>query len=127
MAEAAPENPKCANCGAEPRPDTQFCYNCGKHLESAGHDDRDPLAAEEENKSLADLEKALAASRENDGKQRTKLDTAARERRKARIAQRKPVEIVWNAGSGPSLIYVGAVAVIFILVLFTVVLIVFWK
>ena len=134
MAEAILEKPACANCGAEVRPDTQFCYNCGKQL------DEDPPPIEkpadliepaiiesEKNESLADLEKALAASRVNAEDPRSKLEAAARERRKARVAQRRPIEITWNAGNGPNWAYLAAVAVIFLLVLMTVLLTVFWK
>jgi zinc-ribbon domain len=116
MAEPIAGKEKCANCGAEIRPDTQFCYGCGRAVARPGP----PAKAEPPADSLRDLEVALAASRVDDGS-KSKVETASAERRKARVAQRKPLEIVWEA-TGPGLVYFIVAAVIFLFVVAVVLL-----
>ena len=130
MTEPTVENRVCEKCRAEIRPDTQFCYNCGTHIDemSSESEPAATLVESEENESLADLEKALAASRVESSDGRAKLEAAARERRLARNARRKPIEIVWEpVGQLVGLTYFVAVGVIFVLVLLLVLLTVFWK
>jgi hypothetical protein len=116
MAEEIVEKPVCGNCGADVRPDTQFCYNCGKSVSEGG------------NESLADLEKALAASRVNAGDSKAKLELAAAERRRARITSRKPPEVVWEAPTdGSNRLYFLIALMIFVLAVGIVLLTVFFK
>ena len=111
MAEPIAKKETCENCGADVRPDTQFCYGCGRSVaktESVAEPD-------DSNDSLRDLEAALAATRV-DETPKSKIESAAAERRKARVAQRKQVEVVWEP-AGPRLSYFIAAAVIFLFVL----------
>ena len=132
MAEAILEQEVCLNCGAEVRPDTQFCYNCGKAVSPlpAVHGDATAKVAEvdEKDSSLADLEKALAASRIAANDPKSKIEAAAAERKRARIGQRKPLEVVWDRPeTGLNWVYFLSVAVIFVLVLITVAVTILWK
>ncbi|MEP6944425.1 MAG: zinc ribbon domain-containing protein [Acidobacteriota bacterium] len=114
MAEPKLEREVCVNCGAEVRPDTQFCYSCGKSVSKKDAARAEVVPAQtESSESLAALERALAVSRTEDAV-KTKLDTAAVERKRARSGNRKPLEIVWEP-LGPSIVYFIAVAVLFIL------------
>ena len=130
MAEAILEKEVCANCGVEVRPDTQFCYNCGKSVMAQSSDGAAKVdsVSPEENESLADLEKALAASRPVLDDSKSKLETAAAERRRARVGHRKPLEIVWDRpGTDANRIYLLVVLLIFVFVVATVFVTVFWK
>ncbi len=127
MAKATLEKEACVNCGADIRPDTQFCYSCGKDLFPSATADGGEAEPVEQDEVLADLEKALAASRTAPGDSKAKIDAAASERRRSRIGQRKPLEIVWEPSSEISWVYLVSVGVIFVLVLLTVLMVVFWK
>ena len=129
MAEAILEQEVCLNCGAEVRPDTQFCYNCGKSVSQLPTPQAVKVAnVAEKDSSLADLEKALAASRIAENDPKSKIEAASAERRRARIGQRKPLELVWDRQETRlNWAYFLSVAVIFVLVLITVAVTVFWK
>ncbi len=105
----------CTKCGADIRPDTQFCYGCGTALTPTGNavETAEPTADDASNESLADLERALAASRVA-GVPKSRLDSAAEQRRRARIGNRKQSGVVWEP-AGPSLIYFIAALAIFLI------------
>ncbi len=65
------------------------------------------------NESLAQLERALAASR-TEGAAKANLGLAAGQRKRARSGNRKPLEVVWEPADS-SVIYFIAVALLFIL------------
>lgn len=111
MAEVKAEKAKCWNCGADVRPDTQFCYSCGRSV----IEPEPPPIEKPHDEGLKALEAALAASRTEESS-KTKLESAAAERRKARVSYRKPLEIVWEP-AGPGVAYYIAAAVIFLFVL----------
>lgn len=129
MPEAILEKESCLNCGVEVRPDTDFCYNCGKPIPLLPTDTQEADSeVDEKDASLADLERALAASRIEAKDPRSKIETAAAERRRARIGQRKPIEMIWDRPEpDANWVYLLSVGVIFVLVLLAVYLTVFWK
>ncbi len=136
MAETSKKKTGCPKCGAEIRPDTQFCYSCGAALaenaiEPAADDmaeaSRDGSVESETESSLADLEARLASDFPPVDPVKTKLESAANERRRARRIAKKQYEVVWEPADGASYrLYFLVVALVFVaaaaIVLFTVVL-----
>jgi hypothetical protein len=109
--EAVLENPVCASCGAEVREGTSFCYACGKPVNGPPIDPPEDLeivqekeveaevpAAAENAELAAALSKAETDAAENAPLERQNSENrirAARERRAARNAKRKPVRVEW--------------------------------
>lgn len=136
MAETSKKKTGCPKCGAEIRPDTQFCYSCGAALaenaiEPAADDmaeaSRDGSVESETESSLADFEARLASDFPPVDPVKTKLESAANERRRARRIAKKQYEVVWEPADGASYrLYFLVVALVFVaaaaIVLFTVVL-----
>jgi hypothetical protein len=90
MEDVAVENPVCAACGAEVRPDTQYCYNCGTAVsETAGGE----MTVAETTEGPAKL--APAAKEILPGSM-PRLETAAAMRQRPKSSQRKTVEIIWE-------------------------------
>jgi len=112
MAKVGKKAGTCGNCGLEVRPDTQFCYNCGKSVAVATAE-----PGSEAKKSLEDLEKALAAEFPAVSESRSKLESAAAERRRARKGLRKPVVVVWEPiPAGGNRLYYLLALLIFVIV-----------
>jgi hypothetical protein len=115
MAETALEKATCVFCGAVAREDTAFCYNCGKPIDS----ERDGiLNGASKNGSLpeetpiqkpgSDLTKDLETVSE--GEQLSSQDplaVAAAKRKRARLSQRKPKQVVWiSTEESSNLVYI---------------------
>ena len=122
MVEAVAEKPVCAKCGSDVREGTTFCYNCGSPV---GVPADEPI---DHDKTLVMEPKAEAPeqSSENslDGGDRVKK--AAKERKKARVTSRQPVEYRWEPVSDLSYPLIWAVIVTLIVAL-AAGLMVFWK
>jgi len=103
MAETALEKETCRSCGVDVREDTAFCYNCGKPV--APQTKEVPLMASEPNgtaedsaveKPGSDLQKDLERMFGTEKiSSQDRLAVAAAERKKARIFQQKPRQLVW--------------------------------
>ena len=120
MAVPKREKEVCVNCGADVRPDTQYCYSCGRSVTKIENAKEVPVRTEPiQNESLAELEKALAASRTAEVTKERSM-SASVERKRARSVNRKPLEIVWEP-AGPNIVYFIAVALLFILAVIIVV------
>src|SRR5436309_11446136 len=115
MAETTLEKATCRSYGVEVREDTAFCYNCGKpvttpSMESTaivsgpnGSDDATPIEKPASNLQR-DLERMFRAE---ETPSPDKLAIAAAERKKARLSQRKPRQLVWiSADETPNAVYV---------------------
>ena len=136
MAGTSKKKTGCPKCGAEIWPDTQFCYSCGAALaenaiEPAVEDKAEAsqivASGSETESSLADLEARLASDFPPADPVKTKLESAANERRRARRIAKKQYEVIWEPADGASYrLYFLVVALVFVaaaaIVLFTVVL-----
>jgi hypothetical protein len=127
----------CPKCGAEIRPDTQFCYSCGAALVELAREsttipaeitevkaDEVPASrpASETESSLADLEAKLASDFPPADPAKSKLESAAAERKRARRISKKQHEVVWEPADDASyrlyylvvlLVFVAAAAIVF--------------
>ena len=134
MPEATLESEICESCGADVRPGTEFCYNCGKSLgaeapvaqdqteESNGSNDNESRA------SLEDLETALAAEFPPTVEAKSRMESAAAARRRARKVFRKVPETVWEpAPEGLGRLYLLVAILIFIAAAAVVMVTVIWK
>jgi predicted amidophosphoribosyltransferase len=93
----------CAKCGADIRENTAFCYRCGTQVQEESSPDAAAVDAppeiEAEERTRAALDD-LAARLKEDAKDDKDLAKAAGERRRARIAQRKPKAPTWEPDDG---------------------------
>jgi uncharacterized Zn finger protein (UPF0148 family) len=103
MATGTEQNPEtCANCGADVRENTAFCYKCGTRVSVPTEEVEPPEPVDEAGvderarTALDDLAERLRKDEAED----KQLAKAASERRKARIAQRKPKEPTWEPDDG---------------------------
>lgn len=104
MSETVDETPICDICGAEVREGSQFCYNCGGSVSK-------PEGLSE---TLVAIPKPEASS---DTVQGTSAKFEKARRRNVRAANRQPVELVWQQGSGVGLPFlIGALVLISIAV-----------
>lgn len=93
MIETVPEKALCASCGVDVREGTQFCYNCGKPVTNGILEKVNNLEkVDVTNESISDKNQKPSEKAE-------KLATAAAERKKSRIGQRKPKKVVWEEPS----------------------------
>ena len=128
MAETTLEKVTCENCGLDIRKNTQFCYNCGKHFAEAAAESNDiePVAMSDEARTALDDLAGRFKADEADSADR--LAFAAAERKKARVAPKKPKEAVWEAIDGrPSIFFFVSSFLIFVIVAAVVFITVYWK
>lgn len=130
MAEAILEKAVCEKCGVDVRENTSFCYNCGNPVKSPEPEpvlETKPEAKEEDAASKAALEDLAERFRMEDAPGE-KLAKAAAERRKARVAQRKPKVDVWEPTDESSSVLLLVLSLIITGIAAAVVfLMVFWK
>ena len=108
----------CAACGVGVHPESQYCYNCGEELDvrsdSGRPIERPDLAAETERPILmptfASKDSAPVSRLSNaDGakeKSNEQLEPASSLRRRTRVMERKPREIVWEPAGGPNVVLI---------------------
>lgn len=97
----------CLECGADVRDGTQFCYACGK-----------PVLKDATPDAVVEAEDPSEAKETIDSKteKSEKLASAAAERKKSRIGQRKPKQVVWEEpGASSTRIYALLCVLIFVL------------
>jgi hypothetical protein len=101
----------CAACGVGVRPESQYCYNCGEEIDAAPDSER-PI---ERPDLAADAEKPILmptfASKE---KSNEPLEPASALRRRTRIMELKPREIVWEPAGGPNVVLIISTLVLVI-------------
>lgn len=96
MEKTVVEDPVCAACGAEVRPDTQYCYNCGAAIFEGSADEPSAKDSAPEDVKLSNgsgTKEVLPGSM-------PRLETAAAMRQRPKLSQRKTVEIVWEKPDG---------------------------
>lgn len=122
--EAVTEKPACAKCGAEVRDGTAFCYACGAPVVETVADpavDLEKTAKMNGAATEAVIEPEAAAETDED-----RRNKAREERKKARVAQRKPVEYSWEPNN--DMMYVLSAAILITAIVGAVVAaMVFWK
>jgi len=124
MSEVEIQQPECAKCGVEVRPNTDFCYNCGAPVTAeaaelvangagAGYEEKSSgknanLSGKKEHLSLQSEAgivtdetvngntNGLSAGLEDRRPSSPKYESAAGLRRKSKTATRKPVEVTWE-------------------------------
>jgi hypothetical protein len=120
MPEVLVDERTCAACGVGVRPESQYCYNCGEEIdgEVSGADrpiERPDLAAETEKPILMptfeskDSAPVSRVSNTADGakeKANEPLEPASSLRRRTRVMERKPLEIVWEPAGGPNVVLI---------------------
>jgi hypothetical protein len=126
MAQMVAEKPVCGKCGSDVRDGTAFCYNCGASVVQASVEtvgDVDVMVTADSNGTEAQTTEANVdpVPEAND---RVKL--AAKERKKARVSSRKPVEYTWEPSGDLRFPLLWAVVLTVIVAVITAVM-VFWK
>ena len=117
MSDVEIQQPVCAKCGAEVRPDTAFCYNCGAAVTAnaapltangTGTVLNENSASKGENVSLRNESGSVKSESETGNMNGLsgrledrrpappKYESAAGLRRKSKAAVRKPVEVTWE-------------------------------
>jgi len=116
----------CAACGVGVRPESQYCYNCGEEIDAAPDSERPierpDLAADAEKPILMPTfasKDSAPVSRVNtvDGakeKSNEPLEPASALRRRTRIMELKPREIVWEPAGGPNVVLIISTLVLVI-------------
>lgn len=128
MAETTLEKATCENCGADVRENTQFCYNCGKNFDAAAtvtNGTEPAVMSDETRTALDDLAAKFKIDETGSGE---KLALAAAERKKARVAPKKPKEVVWEVDNTRSSLFIFCVSLLIFVIVATVVFVtVYWK
>ncbi|MFN0278369.1 MAG: hypothetical protein ACKVRN_07180 [Pyrinomonadaceae bacterium] len=128
MAEATLEKTTCENCGTDVREDTFFCYNCGKKFDETASESNGTEVDELSVEAKTALDELAARFKVEDTESDDKLALAAAERKKARVAPKKPKEVVWEAEDNRSgLIFFAVSLFIFAIVAAIVFITVYWK
>lgn len=132
------EKPVCGKCGADVRENTAFCYNCGssitpepeiEHAEAIAPEpepeaEPEPEIDERGRSALDDLAERLKQE-EADSE---KLAKAAAERKRARIRQRQPKEVIWEPDAGPAgLSLIVTAVVLALLAVLVVFFTIYWR
>jgi hypothetical protein len=112
MAEPKESREACPNCGAQVREHTSFCYSCGTDIKNP-ITDIEPEQPTEADKALEDLADKLSTKPERDD---DAIAKAAKERRKARVSQRKLRQYVWEPYETPSLLILWIVVAVCLVV-----------
>ena len=94
MVEIVTEKPVCGKCGFDVRAGTTYCYNCGARVitESEVADDPEKTLIVQPNGNSASAEKQV----DKPPDQKDRVSRAAKERKKARVTSRTPVEYRWE-------------------------------
>lgn len=130
MAKAAVKNSICEVCGAEIRDGALFCYGCGFAVPERKDEARTTISAEPENSLPAIGAPAILPSiddpQENAGSNgdrsldrpdNTKLEPASALRRKKRVIERQPMEVVWEEPESASNRFILASVILTMVVL----------
>jgi hypothetical protein len=123
MVESVLEKSVCQKCGVDRRDGTTYCYNCGARVideTETGLDPEKTLVIKPIGGDASDG----SIEKQPDPKER--VTRAAKERKKARVTSRKPVEYRWEPTDDVRLPLVGAV-LLTIIVAVIAGLMVFWK
>jgi hypothetical protein len=107
MAEVKTSKEICPKCGAQVRENTSFCYSCGADIKSrvvvlkAKEEDQvEPEKRNDSEKALEELAEKLNA-KPADKQEEDRLAKAAKERRRARVSQRKVRQYMWEPRESP--------------------------
>lgn len=120
MAEAVLEKAVCMSCGSDVRDGTYYCYACGKAVVT--EPDEPTVLEDSNNAPIAD---DLVTS---NARKSGKLATAAAERKRSRVGQRKPKQVVWEEpGAASNRVFILFCLLIFIFAGIVVFLTVFLK
>ena len=125
MVDAVAEKPVCGKCGFDVREGTTYCYNCGARVMAEADpsfDAQKTLVIESNGDGSAAGEPII--ERTSDPKERVK--NAAKERKKARVTARQPVEYRWEPAEDLGYTLTWTVIVTLVVALITG-LMVFWK
>jgi hypothetical protein len=112
MPKTAVETAVCDICGAEVRDGSVFCYNCGGSVVKAEDTEPIPTPAEPIVAVAEPVANGRVTKVETDSKQR---QGERSERRKVRVANREPAEIVWQQREGMSWAFV-ITSVVFVII-----------
>ena len=125
MAELVAQKPVCEKCGSDVREGTTYCYNCGAPVATGIEEAIDPaktLVTESDGHETVAVEST--PDRPTASKERFK--NAAKERKKARVISRKPVEYRWEPADDLRYPLIWAVIVTLVVAVIAG-LMVFWK
>lgn len=118
----------CEKCGVDVRENTMFCYNCGHSFTEAAAETNGTESAGISDEAQTALDDLAARLRIDESESVDRVKLASAERKRARVAPKRPKEEVWEGTEGRS---VGALfvisLVIFLLVAAVVFLTVYWK
>lgn len=139
MPKTVVEKAVCDNCGADIRENTAFCYNCGSAL-AADIEDLPPPPADVEPDAAAEVDAEVSDDRgraalddlaerlQREEEESDKLAKAAAERKRARIRQRQPKEVRWEADdSMPGVPLIIATLLLALIALLVVLFTVYWR
>jgi len=132
MPEVLVDGQTCGACGADARPESLYCHNCGEEINdlrgAVGPIQRPDLEADEKpiqmpnipSKDSGPVVQKVDAEpvTQANGQQ---LESAASLRRRTRVMERKPVEVVWEPADGPNILLIASTI---LLVLFSLLVIV---
>lgn len=100
MSEVEIQQPVCAKCGVDVRPDTDFCYNCGAPVTIEADAPVANGTKPETHIVPSETEKrdtnGLSARLEDRRPPSPKYESAAGLRRRSKAPTRKPVEVTWE-------------------------------
>ncbi|HTK38647.1 MAG TPA: zinc ribbon domain-containing protein, partial [Pyrinomonadaceae bacterium] len=110
MSQVETQQPVCAKCGVEVRPNTDFCYNCGASVTDEAESPAANGAGIVSNKESSEKYKngslpsgnekgntdGLSARLEDRRPPSPKYESAAGLRRRSKAPARKPVEVTWE-------------------------------
>ena len=114
MAEVTESKEICPKCGVGVREHTSFCYSCGADIKSRivvaePQEAEEPAEKVESEKALEDLAEKLKDKPKDD---KDAIAKAAKERRKARVNQRKLREYVWEPQESPPILLLFIIAAV---------------
>lgn len=129
MSEAVAEKDVCEKCGAEVREGTMFCYACGGRVASDEVPKTNGSLKVDDEKSRSALDELAEKLKIEDppAKPQGQFAKAAEQRNKARVAQRKTRDFVWEPQDDVPLALLISVAVVAVGALLVVLVTVVWK
>ena len=140
MPDVLVEERTCAACGVGVRPESQYCYNCGEEIDvlpSAERPiERPDLAAGEEkpilmpsvtSKDSRPVSRTSAPDGQTIERDGQSFESASSLRRRTRVVERKPVEIVWEPSSGPNLVLIISTLVLFVFAVVVIALALYYR
>jgi hypothetical protein len=125
MPEVLVDQRTCGACGADVRPESLYCYNCGEEINDLQGavkpiqrpdfepDEKPILSPSITSKDSAPVAPKVAVERITQANGQP-LESAASLRRRTRVMERKPVEVVWESAEGPNILLIVSTIVLFL-------------